>query len=445
MQFTHLVNLYNSNLYLLKSIFKDTFIYGILSGFTKFFNFLIFFIFINYLSKNDIAKLDLLLVYSSVLTIIISMQLESSFARFYFNFKEKNQEYDLLKTIIFIMILLSFVFFMPTLFLYNILFSKFATSSFFLIFLIIFINALMITMTNLINLSFRYSNERKKFIISSVLFSLTYLLIIVFYVFFLGSFDIILILTAQFLSTLFVLLYQFFIIGKQLYRAQYQSSMVRELFMYSIPMFPMFFLIFANDKAIIYILEVFISLQTLADFTLATKLLAFLSVLFFALRLAFEPRIFRFISHPSDIKKLEFKQFLNLYITISSILFFIFLISIPAIQEYFYPDFSNSGKWTIILAVSLILLNMGTYLTPGFSIKKRMDIKLYIVIIQVLFNFLGFYFILKSGNSVTFSLKYLVFINYTFLLIQHYCSNKLYKVSNEYLKVTVLFLLVFIV
>ena len=221
--------------------------------------------------------------------------------------------------------------------------------------------------------------------------------------------------------------------------------MIKELFMYSLPMFPMFFLVFANDKAVLYILEVFISLQTLADYTLATKLLAFLSVLFFALRLAFEPRIIRFISFPSDAKKLEFQKFLNLYITISFLLFLIFLIFVPVIQQYFFPEFSNSVKWTCVLAVSLILLNMGTYITPGFSIMKRMDLKLYIVTFQVLFNFIGFYFILKSGYSVTFALKYLVFINYIFLLIQHYFSNRLYKVSNEYLKATALFSLVFIV
>ena len=84
-------------------------------------------------------------------------------------------------------------------------------------------------------------------------------------------------------------------------------------------------------------------------------------------------------------------------------------------------------------------------MTVGFGIKKRMDLKFYIVFLQVCFNFIGFYFILKNGYSVSLALKYLVFINYIFLLVQHYISNKLFKVSNEYIKATVLFSLVFLI
>ena len=95
----------------------------------------------------------------------------------------------------------------------------------------------------------------------------------------------------------------------------------------------------------------------------------------------------RFISFPSEENNFKFKKFSNFYIIISILLFFIFFVTVPHIQKYFFPEFANSGKWTVVLAVSLILLNLGTYMTQVL-VYEGMDIKLYIVIFQVLFNFM---------------------------------------------------------
>ena len=76
---------------------------------------------------------------------------------------------------------------------------------------------------------------------------------------------------------------------------------------------------------------------------------------------------------------------------------------------------------------------------------KRMDKKLVIVLFQVILNFVGFYLVLKNGFDVVVGLNYLVIVNFLFMLIQHYYSNKLYYVSNEYLKSTSVFLFMFII
>ena len=238
---------------------------------------------------------------------------------------------------------------------------------------------------------------------------------------------------------------QYKYIGNQLLNATFQFFCVKELFFYSLPLVPLVFLSFANDKAIIYLLRDFISLTALADYSFSTKLVALLSLVFFALRMALEPKVNHFVSFPHQDNFDQFKKYINIYIVLSFALFFVFFILAPYFQLYFFPDFTHSVDWSFILSISLILLNLSTYVTPGFSIKKRMDIKLLIIIPQVIFNFVGFYLILESGHGVTFALKYLVFINYIFLSIQHYFSNKLYKVSNEYLKLTALFSLVFVV
>lgn len=430
---------------MIKTILKDSFVYGMLNAVNKFFTFLIFFIFVNYFSKESIAILDMLIVFYSMLAIFVSMQLESSFARFYFNEKENNEHFDHLKTIAYLMGVFALVYSVPSYFVFNMLFANYCIDSFSYIFPIIFFTVVLINVTNLVNLHFRYNYERNNFIISSSLFPITYLVIIGVYLLAHESINFFIVFVAQAIGQLIVLLFQFMIVGKKLFGASFQSKNLRSIFKFSLPMFPMFFLIFANDKAVIYILREFIPLELLADFSVATKFLAFLSLFFFALRMALEPKVNRFVSFPNDDRRSEYIKYINIYIVYSLILLGIYMIVVPLVQQCFFPKFTNAYKWSVVLAISLILLYMGAYMTPGFSIRKRMDLKLLIVMPQVAFNFVGFYFVLKNGYDVVFALKYLVLVNYIFLLVQHYCSNRLYKVSSEYLKATVLFSLVFIV
>lgn len=430
---------------MLKTILKDSFVYGVLNAFNRFFMFLIFFLFVKYFSKENIAILDMLIVFASMVGVFISMQLESSFARFYFNEKEENKHFDHLKTIAYMMGLFGLFYLVPAYFVFDIFFGEYSMDSFTYLFFMIFTIGFLINITNLINLHFRYSYEKKNFIISSLLFPISYLLIIGIYILLNDSLSIVLVFVAQIIGYLVALSFQFKTVGNEFLKATFQRQNLKDIMKYALPMFPMFFLLFANDKAIIYILKEFISLELLADFSVATKYLAFLSLFFFALRMALDPKINHFVSFPSDKGKIEYIKYINIYIVFTIVLFFIFMVVVPFVQEYFFVDYTNAYKWATILALSLILLNMGSYLTPGFAIKKRMDLKLIIVLFQVLFNFVGFYLVLKNGYDVVLALNYLVLVNYIFMLIQHYYSNRLYKVSNEYLKATGVFLVLFIV
>lgn len=430
---------------MLKTILKDSFVYGVLNAFNRFFMFLIFFLFVKYFSKENIAILDMLIVFSSMVGIFISMQLESSFARFYFNEKETNNHFDHMKTIVYLMGLFWIAYLIPAYFVFNLLFIEYSIEDYSYIFGMIFLIGILLNISNLINLHFRYSYEKKHFIVASLLFPISYLAILGFTIFTTDSLNIFVVFLAQVIAYSIALVYQFRTVGKELVISTFQSKNLKDIFKYSLPMFPMFFLIFANDKAIIYILKEFIPLELLADFSVATKYLAFLSLFFFALRMALEPRINHFVSFPSDKGKAEYLKYINIYIVFSVVLLLLFMIVVPFVQDYFFVEYTNAYKWSVILALSLILLHMSSYMTLGFGIKKRMDIKLVIVLFQVIFNFVGFYLVLQNSYDVVFGLNYLVLVNYVFMLVQHYYSNKLYKVSNEYLKATGVFLVLFII
>ena len=429
---------------MLKNLLKDTFLYGILHSLNKFFNFLLFFIYMRFISKECISILDMLTLFLGFFSIFISMQLESSFARFYFNEKANDDHYSLLKTIVMLMLIFFILFSLPSYLIFEFLFSKYLIpSSSFIFFLIIF-NALLFSITNLINLNFRYSYNYKNFLICTLLFPLTTSILITFFIF-TENVNISSIFLSQFISFFLVLVVQLSFTGKSIFLSNFRISLLKDIFKYCLPMFPMFFLLFANDKMIVFFLREFISLKQIADFTVATKYTAILSIIFFALRLSVEPRLLKMISFPNASDFTELKKYFNLYLYLSFFSLIIFILLIPHVGNYFFPQFHNSSDWSSILAFTLIFINLGSYMTVGFGIKKRMDLKFYIVFLQVCFNFIGFYFILKNGYSVSLALKYLVFINYIFLLVQHYISNKLFKVSNEYIKATVLFSLVFLI
>jgi len=430
---------------MIKSILKDSFIYGILNAVNKFFLFLIFFIFVKLFQKEDIAVLDMLIVFYSMMTIFISMQLESSFARFYFNEKESDKHFDLLKTISLLMLMFCIIYTVPSYFIYQYLFIEYNINNSLVIFSAIMLVGYLYNFTSLINLHFRYSYEKRNFVISSVLFPFVYLLLISIFYLLLQYNDLSFIFLSQIIAYIFVLMYQFNAIGKEYLLASFNKLKLKDIFFYSLPMLPMFFLIFLNDKAIIFILKEFIPLKLLADFSVATKYLAFLSLFFFALRMALDPKINKFISFPSLEKSNEYKMYINIYILFSLVLFLIFITIVPYIQNYFFVEYKNAYKWASILSVSLILLNLSSYMTPGFAIKKRMDTKLIIILIQVIFNFIGFYFVLQNGYGIIMALNYLVIINFIFMIIQHYYSNKLYFVSHEYLKSSVIFIVLFLI
>jgi O-antigen/teichoic acid export membrane protein len=428
---------------MIKTILKDSYVYGVLNAFNRFFMFLIFFLFVKFFQKEDIAILDMLIVFSSMVGIFISMQLESSFARFYFNEKEHNNHFDHMRTIAYLMGLFWIIYLIPSYFIFQALFEQYSIENYGYIFGMIFFIGILLNITNLINLHFRYSYEKKNFIIASLLFPISYLIIIGVTILVTDSLNIFMVFLAQVIAYGIALLYQFRVVGIELLRSTFQSKNLKDIFKYSLPMFPMFFLIFANDKAIIYILKEFISLDLLADFSVATKYLAFLSLFFFALRMALEPKINRFVSFPSDAGKVEYVKYINIYIVFSVVLLLLFMVVVPFVQNYFFDEYKNAYKWATILALSLILLHMSSYMTLGFGIKKRMDIKLIIVLFQVIFNFVGFYLVLENHYGVVLALNYLVLVNYVFMLVQHYYSNRLYKVSNEYLKATGVFLVLF--
>jgi O-antigen/teichoic acid export membrane protein len=430
---------------MIKNIVKDSFTYGILNAFNKFFIFFIFFIFVKYFQKEDIAILDMLIIFSTMVSVFVSMQFESSFARFYFNEKEEGKHFDLMKTIAFMMCLSAIVYLLPSYYIFNSLFLEYQWEEGFYIFIMIILIGIFYNINNLVNLHFRYNYEKKNFIIASLLFPVVYLCIIGLYVLFYSDLNFSIIFLSQIIAYIGSLFFQFSVMGNDFIKSRFQYKKIKEIFKYSLPMFPMFFLIIANDKAIIYILKEFIPLESLADFSIATKFLAFLSLFFFALRMALDPKINNFISFPSKERANEYISYLNIYIVISLILFIFFIIAIPYVQEIFFTEYINASKWASILALSFVMLNFASYMTPGFSIKKRMDIRLVIVFFQVLFNFIGFYLVLKSGYNVIIALNYLVLVNYIFILVQHYFSNKLYFISNEYLKSTGVFLLLFLI
>jgi O-antigen/teichoic acid export membrane protein len=430
---------------MIKSILKDSFVYGILNAFNKFFMLLIFFLFVKYFSKENIAILDMLIVFTSIVCIFISMQLESSFARFYFNEKEDNKHFDHMKTIVYMMGLFGLFYLIPIYFVFDMFFTEYSIDSFVYLFSMMFVIGFLFNITNLANLHFRYSYEKKNFIVASLLFPMSYLIILGIYILVNDSMSILMIFLAQIIGYLIALSFQYKIIGKEFLSATFQSKNLKDILKYSLPMFPMFFLIFANDKAIIYILKEFIPIESLADFSIATKYLALLSLFFFALRMALDPKINHFISFPSEKGKDDYKKYINIYIIISIVLFLAFIFIVPVVQNIFFSEYTNSYKWSTILILSFILLNLSSYMTPGFSIMKRMDKKLVIVLFQVILNFVGFYLVLKNGFDVVVGLNYLVIVNFLFMLIQHYYSNKLYYVSNEYLKSTSVFLFMFII
>jgi O-antigen/teichoic acid export membrane protein len=418
---------------MIKNILKDSVIYGLANAFNKFFLLLIFLIFVKFFNKENIAVLDMIVVFSYIITIFTSMQLESSFGRFYFNKKEVNKHYELMKTISFLMMVTAIVYIIPAYLIYLHLFEQYNIPNMLSIFALVIISSYLYNISNIVNFHFRCSNEKKEYVISNLIFPIIFLILV--FVNFIS----------QFFGYLGTIVYQYTKIGSNLFNAKLHFDNLRDIIFYALPMFPMFFLIFANEKAIIYILNEFISLGLLADFSVATKFLAFLSLVFFALRMALEPKINHFISFPSKEKAIEYEKYINMYILISSVTFLVFIAILPYLQEYFFKEYTNSSKWGLILGLSVFLLNMGSYMTPGFAIKKRMDIKLIIVLFQVIFNFVGFYLVLKNGYDVLLALNYLVIINYVFMLVQHYYSNRLYKVSNEYLKATVVFLVLFII
>ena len=167
----------------------------------------------------------MLSIFLFIIVILISMQLESSFGRFYFNRLNENKHFDLLKTIIFL-ILISFTFYLvPTFLIFRSIFLHYTNYFSINIFPFIILSALLICITNVINLHFRYSSELKNFLITSLSFPIFYLTLIYIGTLVYDSFSIFYIFLSQFISLIIVLLMQYNFIGKQLFQSKFQLPM----------------------------------------------------------------------------------------------------------------------------------------------------------------------------------------------------------------------------
>ena len=166
-----------------KTLFSDTFLYGFVNAISKLISFFLFPLLATYFSVIEYGILDYAQSFTTLTILSITFGMESALVRFFYDTKERENRKQLISEIIYFELILVFIFIIISIYFKN-SFLGFIKVEINHIYDILIIQVPFILLMNFCQNIFRWTFERKLFIVISVSylsFILIYCLIGVYY------------------------------------------------------------------------------------------------------------------------------------------------------------------------------------------------------------------------------------------------------------------------
>lgn len=353
-----------------KRFISDFFSYGMLGVLSKFISLFTLPLYAAYLRPEDFGILEISIFSSSILSMILSFQIESALLRMYFDKEDDFFKKALFSTGLFFNILTSL--FSTTLFLiFFYYFDCYLFISTEITYSVVFLAISQLVFMNIYGYStvaLRVKYERKNYILLNSVQALTNiglgLLMIVYFNYKVEGILLSNLITMAIFS--FVALY----LNKNLIIKIFKINLLKEMLVYSIPLIPSSLMLYAQQYLVRIVILSKLSILELGLYVIASKLASPLLLVVGTIKVSWMPLAFE--NHDSLNAKKNFNSLLLKYLQYGSfILCTLSIFSKEAIEFLFDKRYIDSYKLVGLIAFSFYLRGINNMISPGLGVAKK--------------------------------------------------------------------------
>jgi len=427
----------------LLAILKDTSIYAVGDILTKGIGFLAIVFYTHFLSQSDMGVYGYILVIMGFINTFLLLGLDNSYARYFFEYKEKYDKQILTTTLfVFLILWIFFILTSPLYFSNEISYEIFETYSYELPFFFSLLSLPLKLIATMSNQVLRNQFKTKQYILYNfitVFITVVGAIILLKYT----SFSISSIFIAMIVADIVVLPFRFFSIKDMIIR-KIDLSILSKLLKYGIPILPasIAYWIFASADRVM--LESMSNLESVGKYTVAVTLSAIMSIVASAIGQAWSPHAVKAYETDKERAKELYRKFFLVLVSIA--LFVIFTVSMIG-KEIIILLFPIEYK-DIFYPMLFLLSGIGFKITGqvtaiGISLKKRTIYLVYITIVVAFVNICLNYVLIplyaEVGASIATMISYILLT-----VIYANVSQRLFKINYD-LKYIYLAFVLFIV
>jgi len=354
----------------MKSLFKDSFIYGIGGLLSKLVGFVLLPIYTHLLLPEEYGILNLLYLVGSVLSLLFGLMISSGFIRNYYDKNDYNYHNKIFASafwfILFTIVLFSYPIFSLSEEISRILF-KFENGSFYL--KLIYIVSAPKAISALFYGFLRASKQPKRFITINLIVFIITIVFTIFFVVYL-KWGVKGVLFGQLIGAaieIFIFLYILF--SKSMLR--FSIAAMKDMLSFSIPLIPIqvsSLILSITDR---FLLQKYIGLEEVGLYSLGFKLASILPIFIITPLLAWGPYVYTLVNEPQKCKKTisDFTRYYLLFALFIALFISIFskeLILLLAPEQYF-----SSWKIVFLLAISQVFFGSQRVVSIGLNIVKK--------------------------------------------------------------------------
>ncbi len=415
---------------------KDSIIYTLSTILSKGLGILLMPMYTKILSPQDFGVFDLFIVFGSIISFTVALEISQAVARFTPSIDSQNLKTSYVSTAFWFTLGMYAIFLITSFMLAEeISYSLLNLNSYTNVFQIAIIYISLTGIFYFLQNQLRFEGNSKGYAILSIIFSITNIILTFVFgiIMELGLNGIFLAMTLS--SGISILVASFFI--KNLIKIQFNTNLLKKMLTFSMPLVPSSIAVFFSMYIDRYMLNHFLGLEAVGIYSVAAKFALIMSLAMTGFQMAITPLIYQKHNDPDTPYNLSriFR-----YFTASSLILFlaVSIFSEEIINLLTSPDYHEAFTLIPFLALAFLLSNMYVFM-PGIAIKKKTHLFVIINIISaasnIILNFLFIPYWGLVGAALATTVSYfLAFLLYT------YFSQKYYFVRHKWLSIALAFL-----
>ena len=430
---------------LIRSIFsneiiKDFFSYGFIGVLSKLISVFVLPFFISYLTAEEFGILEIFNTTILIFALFSTLQLETSFLRFFVDFKSSKQFVSNFSTGINTAAL--FLFLIVILFLFcaqdvvNV-----PDQIFIIIALLIPIKALLA----FFNCIFRVKFERSKFIMISMINVIGQPLLSIIFIDKYGIYSIVYSTLFTCLVSLIASVYMNF----QYYEPKISVEILKKQLNFSLPLIPAGLFVGLQQHSSKYFITNFLSLSSLGQYSLSLKIFIPIVIINQSLKLAWYPRAYSIFKKSSKSSPI-FSRIENIFvISLLTIYCVLYLLSNPIISFFGDIKWSEAIGYTKLVGLVFLIRALSYFYIVSINIVKKTKYILFVNLVGLLTLFSGFLYLFYCDKITVVNIilidilseaaRFLMVILFTKLFLPKGFGFKLLVITIIFIAANILF------
>lgn len=412
------------------SLLKNAIIYSLGRVLPQAVNFVLLPIYSDYLSPTQYGIIESMVVFSTMLTVVLSFGTERSMFRIYYDYKEEIEKKRLVGNIT-ILVMISSAFFLALTFILHEFISKiYSEIPFEPYFVYAILIAYATSFAYIPQTLFQVKENAFAFFITSILSFLLEILLTIYFLI-IRKEEAIGLLKAKLIANAFMFPFYVYVIKREsIFRLD--RVIIKNIFLFSLPMMPILLTSWVMNMSNRVFIENYFTLREVGIFSMASKLSSVATILLGALFTAYNPMFYRLASNEDQLIAKNKIQELNqlLVVAIFMVSFVVVLFSKEAVFIL------NRRYQEAVLYIPILVLSNGlNYLAGIYSLmiyqNKKSSVIMYIYIIGAIFSIIFNYILVPQFGA--FGASWVnVIASLVILFLSIYYAKKNYYIPLQY-------------